>query len=186
MTRRTPSPSRCAALLALGEKSVKVFAFVKDFKHGRLASHFGPSASPRDFAGQASWLPAQTRLKLDGIMAGLWRARLNHAKRMNAVWRVWAGSITLITKNIFMWYTYVLYSKKLNNFYTGCTHDLKQRIKDHVRGKVQTTKKFDELDLVYYEACYSKKDAQAREKQLKIGFGRGYLKRRLENYFMGV
>jgi hypothetical protein len=32
------------------------------------------------------------------------------------------------------------------------------------------------------EACLSKEDASEREKQLKTGFGRGYLKRRLKNY----
>jgi len=35
--------------------------------------------------------------------------------------------------------------------------------------------------LVYYEACLSKKDAQNREKQLKTGFGRGYLRKRLKD-----
>jgi len=40
--------------------------------------------------------------------------------------------------------------------------------------------------LVYYEVCLSKKDAQKRERQLKTGFGRGYLRKRLENYFEGA
>jgi putative endonuclease len=39
--------------------------------------------------------------------------------------------------------------------------------------------------LVYCEVCLSKKDAQNRERQLKTGFGRGYLKRRLKNFLMG-
>jgi predicted GIY-YIG superfamily endonuclease len=33
--------------------------------------------------------------------------------------------------------------------------------------------------LLYFEACFNKEDAIAREKQLKTGFGRAYLKRRL-------
>jgi putative endonuclease len=53
---------------------------------------------------------------------------------------------------------------------------------DHLNKNVTTTKKFDKIVLVYYEACLSKKDARKRELQLKTGFGRGYLKRRMENY----
>lgn len=40
--------------------------------------------------------------------------------------------------------------------------------------------------LVYYEACLSHKDAAEREKQLKTGFGRGYLKKRLKDYLTGM
>lgn len=46
-----------------------------------------------------------------------------------------------------------------------------------------TTKQFDIIKLIYYEACLNKKDAYVRENQLKTGFGRGYLKRRNKSYF---
>ncbi len=85
-----------------------------------------------------------------------------------------------------MHYTYVLLCRgtKLNtDFYIGSTDDLKNRVKEHKAGEVLTTKKFDEVGLVYYEVCLNKIDARKRELQLKTGFGRGYLKRRLENYF---
>ncbi len=48
---------------------------------------------------------------------------------------------------------------------------------------VATTKKFDTIKLVYYEACVNKMDARKRELQLKTGFGRGYIKKRLEHFF---
>jgi putative endonuclease len=51
-----------------------------------------------------------------------------------------------------------------------------------MRGEVFATKKFDTIELVYYEACISKTDAIKRELQLKTGFGRGYIKKRLESY----
>jgi len=35
--------------------------------------------------------------------------------------------------------------------------------------------------LVYYEACLEKDNAVKREKELKTGFGRAYLKRRIGN-----
>ncbi|MCX6705676.1 MAG: GIY-YIG nuclease family protein [Candidatus Woesebacteria bacterium] len=82
-------------------------------------------------------------------------------------------------------YTYVLSCKnsKTNKrkFYVGSTSDLKGRVEVHKSKSVNTTKIFDIIELVYYEACRNKTDARKRELQLKTGFGRGYLKRRLIN-----
>jgi putative endonuclease len=49
----------------------------------------------------------------------------------------------------------------------------------HNLGKVDSTKLRQPLGLVYFEACKYKEKAIKREKQLKTGFGRAYLKRRL-------
>lgn len=84
------------------------------------------------------------------------------------------------------WYTYVLYSKKSDKFYIGSTNDLKRRLKEHKYGKTHTTIRMKGRRLVYYEACLSKKDAGRRERQLKTGFGRGYLRRRIKNFLLGV
>jgi putative endonuclease len=81
------------------------------------------------------------------------------------------------------WYTYVLYSKKLNRFYIGSTNNLKRRIAEHKSGKTHTTFRMKNHKLVYCEICLSKKDAQNRERQLKTGFGRGYLRKRLKDFF---
>ncbi len=85
-----------------------------------------------------------------------------------------------------MYYTYVLLciDRKLNrtHFYIGSTEDLKNRLKEHKAGEVKTTKSFDIISLAYYEACVSKTDARKRELQLKTGFGRGYIKKRLGDY----
>lgn len=86
-----------------------------------------------------------------------------------------------------MFYTYILEggNKKTGKteFYIGSTGDLKKRVEQHRLGLVQTTKKFKNISLIYYEACLNKTDARTRELQLKTGFGRGYVKRRLESYF---
>jgi putative endonuclease len=79
------------------------------------------------------------------------------------------------------WYTYVLYSKNLDKFYIGCTNDLERRLAEHRRNKTYTTKRMKDWLLVYCEACLSKKDAQDRERQLKTGFGRGYLRKRIKD-----
>ncbi len=85
-----------------------------------------------------------------------------------------------------MYFTYVLdcidSKRSRRKFYVGTTDDLQVRVNAHKKRAVFTTKSFDRIELVYYEACTSKSDARKRELQLKTGFGRGYIKRRLENY----
>ncbi|MBI2023175.1 GIY-YIG nuclease family protein [Candidatus Giovannonibacteria bacterium] len=86
-----------------------------------------------------------------------------------------------------MFYTYVLLcidkQRSRSKFYIGSTEDLRERLRQHKSGSVDTTKSFDEVLLIYFEACLNKTDARKRELQLKTSFGRGYLKKRLEGYF---
>lgn len=81
-----------------------------------------------------------------------------------------------------MYYVYAIYDKFSDRFYIGYTNDLRKRIIEHKSKQNFTTKRMLSQKLAYYEACVSKKDAQKREKQLKTGFGRGYLRKRLEDY----
>ena len=78
-----------------------------------------------------------------------------------------------------MFYTYVLKSLKDDKLYIGFSENLKSRLKEHNSGLVTATKNRIPLKLVYYEACLVKEKAIKREKELKVGFGRAYLKRRL-------
>ena len=78
-----------------------------------------------------------------------------------------------------MFYTYVLKSKKDGELYIGFSSDLKKRLGEHNKGLVDITKHRRPFELVYYEACRNKEKALAREKSLKTGFGRSYLKRRI-------
>ena len=87
--------------------------------------------------------------------------------------------VALRAGNGMFYYTYVLLSEADGNFYTGFTSDLKERVIKHNKGLVQATKSRRPLRLVYFEACLSEKKAITREKQLKTGFGRAYLKRRI-------
>lgn len=75
-------------------------------------------------------------------------------------------------------YTYVLKSLLDSKFYIGWTNNLKARVLKHQNGKVESTKHRRPLKLVYFEACLDKEKAIKREKSLKSGFGRSYLKRR--------
>ena len=82
-----------------------------------------------------------------------------------------------------MYYIYVLQSIKDGKFYTGFTDNLERRIKEHNRGDEPSTKPRMPFELVYFEWCINKKDAIAREKYLKTGKGKRFLKYRLNNYF---
>jgi len=81
-----------------------------------------------------------------------------------------------------MFYTYVLLSKKDNLFYTGYTLDLRNRLKEHTEGKVHSTRYRLPVTLIYYEACMNKEDAKRRERTLKSGRGKAYLKKRLKGF----
>ncbi|MEK7541823.1 MAG: GIY-YIG nuclease family protein [Patescibacteria group bacterium] len=81
-----------------------------------------------------------------------------------------------------MWYIYLIQSKKNKHWYTGCAIDLRKRFKEHAAGLVPSTKGRDPFDLIYYEACINKNDAFAREKYLKPGMGKRYLKNRLKRF----
>ena len=81
-----------------------------------------------------------------------------------------------------MYYTYVLQSKKDKRWYTGATEDLRKRFKQHNNNEVTSTKGRGPFILIYYEACINKQDAFAREKYLKSGMGKRYLKNRLKRY----
>ena len=77
-------------------------------------------------------------------------------------------------------YTYVLRCKKANTFYAGATNNLEKRLEEHHKGLVLYTSFRRPVELVYFEACLNKNDAYRRERYLKIGMGKRYLKNRLK------
>jgi len=84
-----------------------------------------------------------------------------------------------------MFYTYVLQSKKDNQFYSGYTKNLKLRFEAHQNGEVESTKDRRPLKLIYYEACIGQDDALHREKYFKTFYGKMYIKNRLKSYLTG-
>ena len=81
-----------------------------------------------------------------------------------------------------MYYTYVLLSLKDRRFYTGYTSDLRKRLGEHNKGETKSTMTRRPLTLIHFEGCLDKRDAMRREKYLKSGNGKIYLKNRLRNY----
>ena len=83
-----------------------------------------------------------------------------------------------------VYYTYVLLSQKDGRFYTGSTSDLRKRIEEHNSGRVSSTTYRRPFRLLYYEACLNKNDALRRERYLKTGAGKRYLRNRLKQSLM--
>jgi len=69
-----------------------------------------------------------------------------------------------------MFYVYILRLSN-NSLYTGYTSNLKQRIKQHNWGEVESTKNFKPVKLHYYSAFESQKLAINFEKYLKSSSG---------------
>ncbi len=85
-------------------------------------------------------------------------------------------------RNCYMYYTYILRSKRGGNLYTGYTNDLRKRFKEHNQGMSIYTKSRGPYELIYYEVCVNQEDAKARELYLKSGKGKRYLKSRLKRF----
>jgi putative endonuclease len=78
-----------------------------------------------------------------------------------------------------MYYTYVLRSDTDKKLYIGFTSDLRKRVEEHNKGRVDSTECRRPFSLIYYEACLDKLKAINREKYFKTGFGRRFLKNRI-------
>ena len=76
---------------------------------------------------------------------------------------------------------YFVYILKCNNgkTYTGCTNNLKERLKRHKAGQISTTKPLLPIKLIWY-ACFADKNKAFKfEKYLKSGSGKALAQKRL-------
>jgi putative endonuclease len=82
-----------------------------------------------------------------------------------------------------MFYVYLLENANGKGWYIGYSANLKQRIERHQKGDgAQTTKRKQNWSIIYYEAYKDEQDAKGRERFLKSGSGRKYLKKQLAHY----
>ena len=77
------------------------------------------------------------------------------------------------------YYNYVLKSLKDSNMYIGFTTNLDNRLEQHKKGQVESTKYRCPFLLVYYEVSFNLDSALHREKYLKTTYGHRYLKNRI-------
>ncbi|MDD5614280.1 MAG: GIY-YIG nuclease family protein [Candidatus Omnitrophica bacterium] len=78
-----------------------------------------------------------------------------------------------------MYCVYALFSKRFNRIYVGITNNLERRIKEHNKGKTRSTKFYKPWIVFYKEYCQTRKKARFRERFLKSGVGREFLKDKL-------
>lgn len=69
-----------------------------------------------------------------------------------------------------MYYIYILKLSD-NSYYIGYSSNLKNRLKGHNEGLVESTKNYRPIDLIYYSAFISQKKAIDFEKYLKSSSG---------------
>ncbi len=81
-----------------------------------------------------------------------------------------------------MWWVYVLRSLKNGRLYVGSTNDLGRRLAEHDSGKSKYTRHIRPLQLVYNEVCSERLEARRRERYLKSGRGREFLKLKMQEY----
>jgi len=88
----------------------------------------------------------------------------------------------LNSKN-FVYYVYLIKSKRKDWVYIGFTSDLRKRFREHNLGKVRVTKSNRPFTLIYYEAYRDELDARKREIELKKkGQQKEFLKDRIKNF----
>ena len=75
-----------------------------------------------------------------------------------------------------MFFVYAVKSLKVSRIYVGMTQDIEKRIAEHNSGKTKSTKGYLPWELFYYEIIDSRQNARNREKKLKQGSGKEYLK----------
>lgn len=78
-----------------------------------------------------------------------------------------------------MCYVYIIFSSKFHIFYIGSAVDLKERVKTHNAGRVQSTKPYLPWTLVWYCAFKTETEARNFERYLKTGSGRSFAYRHL-------
>ena len=75
-----------------------------------------------------------------------------------------------------MYLVYAIKSERDGRIYVGMCADIEIRLKEHNAGKTKSTKGFMPWKLIYKEEAVNRIEARKREKYLKSGIGKEYLK----------
>ena len=74
-----------------------------------------------------------------------------------------------------MFFTYILYSRSLDRYYIGHTHDLALRLERHNAGWSKSTKAGIPWKILYHEEYDTKGEAMKRENEIKRQKSRIYI-----------
>ncbi|MFA5188637.1 MAG: GIY-YIG nuclease family protein [Patescibacteria group bacterium] len=75
-----------------------------------------------------------------------------------------------------MYYVYAIKSKNKNYIYVGISDNPARRIKQHNLGYNKTTKPYKPFDIILIEEYPNRLEARKKEKYLKSGCGKEFLK----------
>jgi putative endonuclease len=75
-----------------------------------------------------------------------------------------------------MFIVYVLKSESYDRFYIGMTMDLDRRLYEHNFGKTKSIRFYRPWKVFYFETFETRREAREREKFLKSGYGREFIK----------
>ncbi|PIR74649.1 MAG: hypothetical protein COU35_01410, partial [Candidatus Magasanikbacteria bacterium CG10_big_fil_rev_8_21_14_0_10_47_10] len=78
-----------------------------------------------------------------------------------------------------MYYVYVLQSLKRNYIYVGLTNHVDRRFAEHQRGKQRVTAPYRPFLLIHVEQYQTRPAARTREKYLKSGCGKEWIKKNI-------
>ena len=76
-----------------------------------------------------------------------------------------------------MYKVYAIKSKNRNYIYVGLTSNLEERLQRHNSGREKTTRTYWPFELIYLEDQPTREEARKREKYLKSGVGKEFLKK---------
>ena len=75
-----------------------------------------------------------------------------------------------------MYFVYAIYSEIRNYIYVGLTNDISRRLKEHNLGYNKTTRPYRPFRLILSEKFETRLKARTRERYLKSGIGKEFLK----------
>ncbi len=83
-----------------------------------------------------------------------------------------------------LFYVYIIENSLNSGWYIGFSTDVERRLEEHNTkiGSSHTRKAKGDWKLIYLEGYIDKRDALGREKYLKSGSGRKYIKKQLVHY----
>jgi putative endonuclease len=76
----------------------------------------------------------------------------------------------------YLFYVYAIKSTKHNYIYVGMTANMNRRLAEHNSGKTRSNKHYAPFNIIYSEVCPDRMSARVREKYLKSGVGKEFLK----------
>ncbi|MSU75735.1 MAG: GIY-YIG nuclease family protein [Candidatus Magasanikbacteria bacterium] len=76
-----------------------------------------------------------------------------------------------------MFFVYILDSLSRNYIYVGLTNNVERRFGQHQAGKERTTAPYRPFQLVHTEEFVTRVEARKREKYLKSGIGKEWIKK---------